>query len=175
MKKVDLPLHDKDIKALKAGDEVLLNGFVYTARDAAHLNLSKLIRKNKRLPFEINGATIYYTGPTPPRKGRAIGSCGPTTSGRMDRFTPLFLSKGLKGMIGKGRRDKAVRDAIRRYKAVYFIAVGGAGALLSEKVKSAKVIAFPELGPEAVYKLGIKDFPVIVGVDSSGRDVYGRI
>lgn len=159
-------------KKLKAGDEVLLTGTILTARDAAHKRLCDLLRRGKKLPLNLKDAVIYYCGPTPARPGRAIGSCGPTTSSRMDSFTPQLISLGLGGMIGKGNRSAEVKDAIKRYGAVYFLAIGGVGALLSTKVRSAKAILFNDLGPEAVYKLEVKDFPLLVGIDPKGRNVY---
>jgi fumarate hydratase subunit beta len=143
---------------------VLLNGPLLTARDAAHKRLADSLKSGKKIPVLLKGETVYYVGPTPHRKGEAIGSCGPTTSSRMDPFTPLLLKNGLIGMIGKGERSKEVNMAIKKHKAVYFITIGGAGAYLSEKVKSAKVIAYKDLGPEAIYRLEIKDFPAIVEV-----------
>lgn len=162
MKKIFLPLNDKDIKGLKIGEEVLLSGVVYTARDQAHKRLAELLKAKKKLPIELKDAVIYYCGPTNTGPGKIIGSCGPTTSSRMDAFTPLLLKYGLKGMIGKGNRSKEVIDAIMRHKAVYFITIGGAGAFLSKKVKKAKLAAFKDLGPEAIYKLEVRDFPAIV-------------
>ncbi|MFA5143481.1 MAG: Fe-S-containing hydro-lyase [Candidatus Omnitrophota bacterium] len=170
--KVKTPLTKETIAALKAGDDVLLSGVIFTARDAAHKRLHDLIAKGKAVPLKLKDACIYYAGPTPPRPGRAIGSCGPTTSSRMDAFTPELLKLGLAGMIGKGERSPEVKRAIKRYGAVYFLATGGIGALLSTKVKTAKAILFKELGPEAVYKLEVKEFPLIVGIDSKGNDIY---
>ena len=164
MRKIFLPLTKDIIKTLKPGELVLLTGPVLTARDAAHKKLTDTLKRLKKIPVSLKGETIYYTGHTPNRKGRVIGSCGPTTSSRMDPFTPLLLRHGLLGMIGKGERSKEVNVAIKKYKAVYFITIGGAGAYLSEKVKTAKVIAYKELGPEAVYRLIVKDFPVIVNI-----------
>ncbi len=171
VKYVKTPLDKKTIASLRAGDEVLLSGQVYTARDQVHLKLRDMIKNRKALPVDLKGIVIYYCGPTPPCK-RAIGSCGPTTSGRMDPFTPDLLRAGMKGMIGKGRRSARVRDQIKRSRAVYFIAPGGAGAYLSEKVKACEVVAFRDLGPEALYRLTVKDFPLIVGIDSRGLDIY---
>ncbi|MDD5662528.1 MAG: FumA C-terminus/TtdB family hydratase beta subunit [Candidatus Omnitrophica bacterium] len=167
MKRINTPLTEKDILRLKAGDEVLLSGDIYTSRDQAHKRLIK------KLPFKIKSAVIYYCGPTqtPPRK--IIGSCGPTTSSRMDAFTPLLLKRGLKAMIGKGRRSEEVRRAIKKYRAVYFLAYAGCGALISKYVKKAKPVAYRDLGPEAVYKLTVRDFPLIVGIDAKGRSIYG--
>lgn len=167
MKNIYFPLKDKDISGLKAGDEVLLNGYVYTARDQTHIRLIKDIERGK-LPFDLRGQVIYYAGPTPARPGKIIGSCGPTTACRMDAWTPRLLKAGLKGMIGKGRRSEEVIKAITEYKAVYFLAIGGAGAFLSKKILEAAPVAYKDLGTEAVYRLKLKDFPVIVGIDSKG-------
>jgi len=178
MKKIQLPLTKDIIKQLRAGEKVLLCGKVYTARDAAHKKIYCKMQnakcKSQNLPFNIKGQTIYYSGPAPAPKGMPIGSCGPTTSARMDRYTPLLLKLGLKGMIGKGNRSEDVKKAIKRSGAVYFTAVGGTGALLSRKITKAKVIAFRDLGPEAIYELELKDFPVLVGIDSYGRSIYNR-
>lgn len=171
---ITTPLTEEVRKKLKTGDEVLLTGNILTARDAAHKRLYELIRKGKKLPINLNGAVIYYAGPTPPRPGRAIGSCGPTTSSRMDPFTPELIKLGLGGMIGKGNRSEEVIAAIKKHRCVYFIATGGIGALLSTKVKSARVILYNDLGPEAVYKLEVKDFPLIVGIDSKGKNIYAK-
>jgi len=170
--RVTLPLTAELAQGLKAGDEVLISGTLYTARDAAHQRLVNLIRKNKPLPFSLKDQIFYYTAPTPAKPGRPFGSCGPTTSCRMDEYTPLLLSKELRGMIGKGQRSKEVREAIKKHKAVYFLALGGAGAYLSRRVKRAEVVAFSDLGPEAVYKLWVEDFPAIVGIDTRGEDLY---
>ena len=163
MRKIVLPLTKDIIKTLKQGEIVLLSGPVLTARDAAHKRLRDALKEGKKIPVVLKGETIYYVGPSPHRKGEVIGSCGPTTSSRMDPFTPLLLKHGLIGMIGKGERSKEVNLAIKKHKAVYFITIGGAGAYLSEKVKSAKVVAYKDLGPEAIYRLEVRDFPVIVG------------
>ncbi len=163
MRKIILPLTKDIIKTLKQGEIVLLSGPVLTARDAAHKRLRDALKEGKKIPVVLKGETIYYVGPSPHRKGEVIGSCGPTTSSRMDPFTPLLLKHGLIGMIGKGERSKEVNLAIKKHKAVYFITIGGAGAYLSEKVKSAKVVAYKDLGPEAIYRLEVRDFPVIVG------------
>ena len=168
------PLTGDVIKKLKAGDEVSLSGVILTARDAAHKRLADLIKHKKRIGLNLKGAVIYYVGPTPAYPGKAIGSCGPTTSSRMDPFTPELIKLGLKGMIGKGERSKEVRNAIKRYGCVYFLAIGGIGALLSTKVKSAKIVLYKDLGPEAVYRLEVEDFPLIVGIDSKGRDIYDK-
>lgn len=160
---------------LRAGDRILLSGTVYTSRDAAHKKIKQLIDQKEKLPYDLNGAAIYYAGPTPTPDGLAIGSCGPTTSGRMDKYTPEFLDLGLKCMIGKGPRSKEVCDAIVRNKAVYFCAVGGAGALASKCIKKCKVIAFEELGCESVKRLEFKDFPLIVAIDCSGGNLFDKL
>lgn len=164
MKRIYLPLTKDIIKTLKPGQEVLLNGPVLTGRDAAHKRMIEALRAGKRFPLSIKGETIYYTGPTPARKGQVIGSCGPTTSARMDPFTPVLLKHGLLGMIGKGERSKEVTRAIKKSEAVYFTTIGGAGAYLSEKVESSKVVAYEDLGAEAMLRLVLKDFPAIVAI-----------
>lgn len=174
MKKIRTPLDKKNIAPLKAGDEVLLSGVIYTARDQAHLRLCKIIENGEKLPVDLKGQVIFYCGPTPPGR-RVIGACGPTTSGRMDPFTPALLKEGMKGIIGKGRRSPKVAKAIKRYKGVYFLAPAGAGAYLSERVKSCDIIAFEDLGPEAIYRLDVEDFPLVVGIDCKGRDIYDRL
>jgi fumarate hydratase subunit beta len=166
------PLSDEDVEQLKAGDIVYLTGTIYTARDAAHKRLVDLINKGEELPFDLKGAVIYFVGPTPPKPGEPIGSAGPTTSYRMDSYSPILIKHGLKGMIGKGKRNKDVIEACKKYKAVYFGATGGAGALLSQRIKKAEVIAYPELGPEAVRRLEVEDFPVVVVNDVYGNDLY---
>jgi len=171
-KVINTPLTDKVINNLKAGDRVLLNGIIYTGRDAAHKRLAELIEKGEELPMDIMNQTIYYVGPCPAKPGQVIGSAGPTTSGRMDSYAPLLMEHGLKGMIGKGIRNQQVVDSIIKYNAVYFAAIGGAGALLSEAIKEADVIAFPDLGAEAIYKLRVENFPVTVIIDNKGNDLY---
>ncbi len=166
------PLRDTDLQALKAGDEVLLCGTVFTARDQAHRRLVDLIRGGSGLPLDLKGQAIYYCGPTKTAPGKVIGSCGPTTSSRMDRFAQPLLEAGLKGMIGKGRRSEEVRRLIQKHGAVYFLATGGAGAFLSKRVIRARPLLFEDLGPEAVYELTLKDFPLLVGIDTKGRDVF---
>jgi fumarate hydratase subunit beta len=166
------PLSDEDVERLKIGDRVLINGIIYTGRDAAHKRLFDLLKEGKALPFEIKGQIIYYVGPTPPKPGQAFGSAGPTTSYRMDAYSPLLIEKGLKGMIGKGMRSDAVKEAMKKYKAVYFAATGGAGALLAKRVKKAEVVAYEDLGPEAVRRLEVEDLPVIVVNDVRGNDLY---
>ncbi|MDD5269675.1 MAG: FumA C-terminus/TtdB family hydratase beta subunit [Candidatus Omnitrophica bacterium] len=167
---IQLPLSPETIKTLKAGDEVLLNGYVYTARDQAHFRFVKAISE-KKVPALIKGQTVYYAGPTPACPGKVIGSCGPTTSSRMDFFTPHLLKAGLKGMIGKGARSEDVRRSIKRYKAVYFMTIAGAGAYLSGKIIEARPVMYKDLGAEAVYRLKLKDFPAIVGIDSNGKEI----
>ena len=159
---------------LNAGDKILLSGIVYTSRDAAHKRIKVLIESGEKLPFELNGSVIYYAGPTPAPEERPIGSCGPTTSGRMDKFAPQFLDLGLCGMIGKGERSKEVREAIIRNKAVYLCAVGGAGALAAHCIKNCEVIAFEDLGCESVKRLFIEDFPLIVANDRKGGDIFSE-
>ena len=171
-KKVTLPLTDEILKELKAGDNLLLNGVIYVARDAAHKRMVEALDQGKPLPFDIRGTTIYYMGPTPARPGRVIGSAGPTTSGRMDAYAPRLIAEGLKGMIGKGSRSKAVKDAMVKHKAVYLGAIGGAGAIISKSIKRAEVIAFEELGAEALRRLEVEDFPVTVVNDIYGGDLY---
>ena len=170
-KKVALPLSDDDINGLKAGDRVLLSGEIYTARDAAHKKIVTALKAGEQLPFDLQNQLIYYAGPCPAAENEVIGPIGPTTAGRMDVYTPLLLDKGLKGMIGKGYRSAEVIEAIKHNRAVYFTATGGAACLLAQKVLSADMVAYPELGAEAVYKLKVKDFPAIVNVDSTGRSV----
>ncbi len=170
--KLTTPLSDEDVSKLKAGDIVYLNGVLYTARDAAHKRLVDLILNGEELPFDLKGAVIYYVGPTPPKPGEPIGSAGPTTSYRMDPYAPILIEHGLKGMIGKGKRNQAVRDACKKHKAVYFGAVGGAAALIAKAIKKAEVIAYPELGPEAVRRIEVEDFPVVVVNDIYGNDLY---
>ena len=172
VKKIKVENIKKEIEFLKVGDKILLTGFIYTSRDAAHKRISELISKNMDLPFEIKDAVIYYAGPTPAKENQAIGSCGPTTSGRMDKFAPGLLDLGLAAMIGKGERNQEVRDAIVRNKAIYFCAIGGAGALASKCIKSCEVIAFEDLGCESVKKLYIEDFPLVVANDSKGGDIF---
>ncbi len=166
------PLTEEDTRKLKAGDVVNLSGVIYTARDAAHKRLVDLIEAGEELPFDLEGSVIYFVGPTPPKPGDPIGSAGPTTSYRMDSYSPTMLKHGSKGMIGKGKRNQAVKDACVEYGGIYFGATGGAGALLGKKIKSAEVIAYPELGPEAVRRIEVEDFPVTVINDTYGNDLY---
>ena len=166
------PITKEEAESLNSGDYVYLTGTIYTARDAAHKRMDEALKEGKPLPFEIEGQMIYYMGPSPAREGRPIGSAGPTTASRMDKYTPLLLDLGLGAMIGKGKRSQEVIDAIVRNKAVYFAAVGGAGALLSKCIVSCEVIAYEDLGTEAIHKLEVKDFPVIVVIDSKGKNLY---
>jgi fumarate hydratase subunit beta len=166
------PLTDADVENLHAGDQVRLSGGVLTARDAAHKRLCDLIEAGQSLPIDVNGQVIYYVGPTPPRPGMIVGSAGPTTGGRMDSYAPKLMRLGLKGMIGKGARSLAVREAMQQNKCVYFGAIGGAGVLLSQHVKKAEVLAYDDLGTEAIRRFIIEDFPVIVINDIYGKDVY---
>lgn len=169
---ITTPLNDKIVKTLKAGDIVRISGKLLTGRDAAHKKMAELLKEGKELPFDIKGQVIYYVGPTPPKPGSVIGAAGPTTSSRMDSYAPLLIEMGLKGMIGKGYRNNNVVDAMKKHKAVYFGAVGGAGALLSKTIVDSKVLAWEELGPEAVRLLEVKDFPVTVIIDCYGDDLY---
>jgi fumarate hydratase subunit beta len=172
MRLIQTPLEDDVIETLRTGDKLFLNGYIYTARDTAHKRLLDALEKGENLPLSIKGEVIYYCGPSPARPGRVVGACGPTTSSRMDAYTPTLISLGLKGMIGKGKRSQAVRDAIMKYKAVYFGATGGAGALLSRSVLSSEVVAYADLGPEAILKLSVKNMPLFVVDDIYGSDLY---
>ena len=169
---ITTPLKESDILDLRAGDRVLLQGVIYTARDAAHKRLVDLLREGKDLPIDLDGQVIYYTGPAPAKPGDIIGPAGPTTAYRMDPFTIPLLDAGLKGMIGKGDRGAVIIDAIKSHRAVYFAATGGAAILYSRAIKKATVAAYPELGPEAILRLEVEDFPVIVAIDSSGNNLY---
>jgi fumarate hydratase subunit beta len=169
---INLPLTDKVIAELKTGENVFLNGVIYAARDAAHKRIVEALENGKPLPFELKGQTIYYMGPTPARPGQVIGSAGPTSSYRMDIYAPRLMEEGLKGMIGKGQRTQAVLDAMKKYKAVYFAAIGGTGALIAKSIKKADIIAYPELGAEAVLKLEVENFPITVINDIYGGDLY---
>jgi fumarate hydratase subunit beta len=171
-KKIRLPLSEESIKDLHSGDNVLLTGVIFAARDAAHKRLVETLDKGLPLPFDINGAVIYYMGPSPARPGKVIGSAGPTTSGRMDVYAPRLIEAGLKGMIGKGNRNKTVKDAVVNHKAVYFAAIGGIGALIAKTIKKSEIIAYEDLGAEAIRKLEVVNFPVTVINDIFGRDLY---
>jgi fumarate hydratase subunit beta len=166
------PLTDEPVAGLKSGDRVSITGVLFTGRDAAHKRMFELLQSGKELPVDLRGQIIYYVGPTPARPGHVIGSAGPTTSGRMDVYAPTLLAYGLKGMIGKGMRSMEVKEAIKKYNGVYFAATGGAGALLAKTIKKAEVVAYPELGPEAIYRLEVEDFPAIVINDCYGNDLY---
>jgi fumarate hydratase subunit beta len=172
MKRVYLPLTRASITSLFAGDEIVLCGTLYTARDAAHKRFQKAIKEKRPLPVKLRGNILYYCGPTPGRPPKSIGACGPTTSGRMDRFTPELIDMGLSATIGKGRRSDSVVQAIKKNKALYLIAIGGAGAYLGNRVKRARPIAYKDLGAEAVYELQVEDFPVIVAIDSKGNSIF---
>lgn len=169
------PLSAADVERLKAGDRVLLTGKIYTARDTAHKRLVERLDEGRDLPIPLEGQVIYYCGPAPPRPGRPIGSAGPTTSYRMDPYAPRLIELGLKGMIGKGKRSPSVIDAIKKFGAVYFGATGGAGALLAKKIKSSRVVAYEDLGPEAIRELEVEDFPVVVINDVRGNDLYDQV
>ena len=171
-KKVKLPLTDEVLQGLKAGDNILLTGVMYVGRDSAHKRLIEALEQGKPLPFDIRGQTVYFMGPSPAKPGQPIGAAGPTTSGRMDSYSPRLIAEGLKGMIGKGMRSQVVKDAMKKYKAVYFAAIGGAGALISKSIKKSEVIAYEELGAEAILRLEVEDFPVTVVNDIHGGDLY---
>ncbi len=173
-KYINVPLSDEDARSLKSGDYVYLTGTIYTARDAAHKRMYEALERGEELPLDMKHNVIYYMGPSPAREGRPIGSAGPTTASRMDKYAPTLLDLGLKGMIGKGKRSQAVKDAIVRNGAVYFAAVGGAGALLSKSIIASEVIAYDDLGTEAIRRLKVKDFPVIVVIDAKGEDLYAN-
>ena len=170
--RITAPLTNEDTMPLKAGDKVLIDGVIYTGRDSAHKRLIETLERGEELPVDLEGQIIYYVGPCPAKPGDPIGSAGPTTSGRMDAYTPALLDIGLRGMIGKGNRSPGVIDEIRNHKALYLLAIGGAGALLAKTVRRADVVAYEELGPEAIYRLEVEGFPVIVGVDTEGTDIY---
>lgn len=172
---LEAPVDEEEIMTLRAGDFVYITGVIYTARDAAHKRMWETLAAEKDLPMELQGNIIYYMGPSPAREGHPIGSAGPTTASRMDKYTPKLLDLGLKGMIGKGRRSQEVKDAIVRNHAVYFAAIGGAGALLSKSIFKSEVIAYDDLGTEAIRRLEVKDFPVIVVIDSKGTDLYEKV
>ena len=169
---INAPLKKEELTKLNAGDYVYITGTIYSARDAAHKRLYDAMKKGEKIPMELNDNVIYYLGPTPAKPGQVIGSAGPTTSSRMDKYTPLLLENGLNGMIGKGKRSKEVIDAIKKNKAVYFAAIGGAGALLSKCIKKSEIIAYDDLGTEAIRKMEVENLPVIVVIDSNGNNLY---
>ena len=169
---IKTPLSEEVIEKLTAGDQVTISGVIYTGRDAAHKRMIEALDRGDNLPFDIKGQIIYYVGPAPAKPGQVIGSAGPTTSGRMDGYTPRLLAKGLKGMIGKGNRSEEVKEALKQHKAVYFGAIGGAGALIAKAVKNAELVAYADLGPEAILRLEVEDFPAIVVNDAHSRDLY---
>lgn len=171
-KRITSPLNPGVICSLEVGDRVAITGVIFTGRDAAHKRLTQTIQEGKKLPMDLAGQVIYYVGPCPAKPGQAIGSCGPTTSGRVDSYTPAMLDLGLKGMIGKGPRSKSVVESIKKNGAVYFAAIGGTGATIARSVKKAEIVAYPDLGPEAIYRLEVEDFPCIVVIDSKGNDLY---
>jgi len=174
MKKLTTPLTERDVESLKVGDKVSITGVIYTGRDAAHKRLVELLDEGKELPFDPRGQIIYYVGPAPAKPGKAIGSAGPTTSYRMDAYAPRLIEAGLKGMIGKGSRSGEVVNAMIKHKAVYFAAVGGAAALIAKKIKSKALVAYEDLGPEAIFRLEVEDFPVLVANDVNGEDLYKK-
>ncbi len=174
VKKITTPLTESQIEDLRSGDQVLISGTIFTGRDAAHKRMIELIDKGEELPLDVAGQIIYYVGPTPPKPGKPIGSAGPTTSGRMDAYSPKMMAKGLKGMIGKGYLSGAVKEAIRKHKCIYFGAIGGAGAYLARQIKSAEIVAYEDLGPEAIRKLEVQDFPAVVIHDAFGGDLYAE-
>lgn len=169
---LNTPLSDEDVENLHAGDQVVLNGTLYTGRDAAHKRLCDLLEQGKELPVDFRGQVIYFVGPSPAKPGKVIGSAGPTTSYRMDPYSPKLIEKGLKGMVGKGSRAQEVLDAMVKHKCVYFAATGGAAAVLAKTIQSAEIVAYEDLGPEAIRKLTVKDFPLVVVNDVHGRDLY---
>ncbi len=171
-KRIRAPLTDSDVKKLQAGDTVLVSGVIYTARDSAHKRLVERLAKGETLPVDLTGQILYYVGPAPAKPGQAIGSAGPTTSGRMDPYTPALLEYGVKAVIGKGSRSPEVRKAFQDFQGVYLAATGGAGALLAKKILAAEIVAYPELGPEAIRRLTVEDFPVTVINDIYGKDLY---
>jgi fumarate hydratase subunit beta len=166
------PLTDEDVEKLRTGDKVLINGVIYTARDAAHKRMVEALDSGGEMPFSLGGQIIYYAGPAPAKPGSVIGSCGPTTSSRMDTYTPKLIQHGLKGMIGKGRRSREVKEAMIAHNAVYFAAIGGIGALLAKTIKEAEIIAYPDLEPESIRRLVVESFPAVVAIDSRGEDIY---
>lgn len=169
---INTPIDEEIVTSLKAGDEVYISGIIYTGRDAAHKRMCEMLERGEELPFDIKNQIIYYVGPCPAKDGMVIGSCGPTTSGRMDAYAPTLLSLGLKGMIGKGTRNQEVIEAIKKNRGIYFGAIGGAAALIAKSVIAEEIIAFEDLGTEAIRKIEVKDFPTVVVIDSEGNDLY---
>lgn len=169
---ITTPLDDKTVESLEAGDQVFITGVIYSARDSAHKRMVEALDKGEKLPFDVKNQIVYYMGPSPAKPGHAIGSAGPTTSGRMDVYSPRLMSVGLKGMIGKGNRTQAVKDAMKKYKAVYFAAIGGAGALISQSIKKSDLVAYGDLGAEAILRLEVENFPATVINDVRGGDLY---
>jgi len=169
---ITTPLDPRVIEKLKAGDQVSITGVIYTARDSAHKRLTEALDRGEKLPLDLNGQTVYYMGPSPAKPGQVIGAAGPTTSGRMDSYAPRLMAAGLKGMIGKGSRSQEVKEAIKKHKAIYFAAIGGAGALIARAIKKAEVVAYEDLGAEAIMRLEVENFPAIVVNDAHGGDLY---
>ncbi len=169
---ITTPLDEKTVESLEAGDQVFITGVIYSARDSAHKRMVEALDKGEKLPFDIKNQIVYYMGPSPAKPGHAIGSAGPTTSGRMDVYSPRLMSVGLKGMIGKGNRTQAVKDAMKKYKSVYFAAIGGAGALISQSIKKSELVAYEDLGAEAILRLEVESFPATVINDVHGNDLY---
>ncbi|MBC7330187.1 fumarate hydratase C-terminal domain-containing protein [bacterium] len=172
--RIEVPLSDVDIEKLRSGDRVLISGVVYTLRDSANKRLLQFYKEGKDFPFPTKNSVIYYAAPTPPKPGHPLGSLGPTTASRMDVYVPFLLEKGIRGMIGKGKRSEKVKKLIREYRAIYFLAVGGAGAFLSQFVREAKPIAFLDLGPEAIFEIHLEDFPALVAIDSYGESIWEK-
>ncbi|AOM83563.1 Fe-S-containing hydro-lyase [Salisediminibacterium beveridgei] len=171
-KQITIPLDEKQVAELKAGDLVTITGTIYTARDAAHKKMIEAMENGEKLPFDVKDQVIYYAGPTPAKPGKIIGSCGPTTSGRMDAYSPALLEHGLKGMIGKGPRSETVIDAMKKHNGIYFAAVGGAAALISDSITEVEIVAYEDLGPEAIRKMEVVDYPCVVAIDSKGNNLY---
>lgn len=171
-KKLSTPLNDSDVAGLRSGDNVVITGYIYTARDAAHKKMVDLLAKGEKLPFDPHGQLIYFVGPTPAKPGQVIGSAGPTTSGRMNKYSPIMIANGLKGMIGKGEMGAEVAEALKKHKAVYLVATGGAAALIAKRITESEIVAYEELGPEAIRRLKVEDFPAIVAQDCHGGNIY---
>lgn len=172
VKKITTPLTYEQVKDLKAGDQVTITGVIYSARDAAHKNMVEALSENKQLPIDVKDQIIYYAGPTPAKPGKVIGSCGPTTSGRMDAYSPTMMEQGLRGMIGKGPRSKEVIESMKKHGVVYFAAIGGAAALIADTIKKVDIVAYEDLGPEAIRRMEVENYPCIVAVDCEGHNIY---